>query len=257
MQRRVRVAAPEGLHQRRRQIVHGVAPPVVAHGTALGDLLCVRHGQYQLPVLRRGRLVEQLHRVHGLAHVSAAGVGDVVRHVLLPAEGQGALRLHQRQRPVHGGTHVGGGDRLELEHRAAAEKGGIDVKVGVFRGGGDEGDGAVLHEFQQGLLLLFVEVLDLIQIQQHAAGSHQRAHVPDNALHVLKGGGGGVELVEGPVGAFGDDVGDGGLPGARGAVEDHVGVGALFDEPAQQGVPAQQMLLSDDLVQTLGPDAVR
>ena len=59
------------------------------------------------------------------------------------------------------------------------------------------------------------------------------------------------------MGLLGDDVGDGGLAGARGAVEDHVGVGALFDEPAQQGVPAQQMLLSDDLVQTLGPDAVR
>ena len=47
-------------------------------------LLCSA-SEDQRPVLRLGRLGEQLHRVHGLAHVAAAGLGDVVRQALLPA----------------------------------------------------------------------------------------------------------------------------------------------------------------------------
>ena len=48
-----------------------------------------------------------------------------------------------------------------------------------------------------------------------------------------------------------------GLSGAGGTVEDHIRIGPFFNEPAQQGVRAQQMLLPHHLVQTLGPDAVR
>ena len=59
------------------------------------------------------------------------------------------------------------------------------------------------------------------------------------------------------MGALGDDVGDGGLAGAGGTVKDHVGVGPLLNEPAQQGVGAQQVPLPHHLVQGLGPDAVR
>ena len=184
-------------------------------------------------------------------------MGDVVRHPLLPVQGQGAFRLDQGQGPLHGGPDVGSGHGLEFKHRAPAEQGGIDVKVGIFGGGGDQGNRPVLHKFQQGLLLLFVEVLDLVQIQQHAARRQQRPHVPDDALHILKGGGGGVELVQRAVGPFGDDVGNGGLPGPGGTVKDHVGVCALLNEPAQQGVGPQQMFLPHHLVQPLRPDPVR
>ena len=38
VQRRVRVAAPQGLHQGGGQVVHGVAPLVIAHGAALSQL---------------------------------------------------------------------------------------------------------------------------------------------------------------------------------------------------------------------------
>ena len=254
---RVRITAPEGFHQGGGHVVHGVSPPVIPHGAALAHLPGVRQGERQRSVLDGGGLVEQLHRVHSLAHVPAAGLGHVVRHPLLPAQGQGALRTDQVQGPVHGGAHVGGGDGLELKDRAAAEEGGVDVEVGVLGGGGDEGDGPVLHKLQQGLLLLLVEVLDLVQVQQHAPRGHQRAHLSDDVLDILERGGGGVEPVEGAVGLPGNDVGNGGLAGAGGAVEDHVGVRPFLDEPAQQGVGAQQMPLAHHLLQGLGTDTVR
>ena len=53
--------------------------------------------------------------------------------------------------------HIGGRERLELEHGAAGQQRIIDVKVRVLRRGGDEGDGAVLDALQEALLLLFVE----------------------------------------------------------------------------------------------------
>ena len=257
MQRRVRVAAPEGLHQGGGHVIHGVSALVIAHGAALGHLLGVGDGEDQGPVLHLGGLIEQLHRVHGLPHVPTAGVGNVVGHSLLPPQGERALLPHQTQGPLHGGADLIGGDGLELKDRAPAEEGGVDVEIGVLRGGGDEGDGPVLHKLQEGLLLLLVEVLDLVQVQQHAAGGHHGPHIPDDVLDVLEGGGGGVELVEGAVGPLGNDVGDGGLPGTGGAVEDHVGVGPLLNEPAQQGVGAQQMLLTHDLVDGLRADTIR
>ena len=253
----VRVAPPEGLHEGGGHVVHGVAPPVVAHGAALTDLLRVGEGHAQGALLAPGGLVEELHRVHGLAHVPAAGVGDVPGHGLLPDEGQGALRFHQGQGPLHGGQDLGGGDGFELEHCAPAEKGRVDVEVGVLSGGGDEGDGPVLHKLQQGLLLLLVEVLDLVQVQQHTAGRQQRSHVADDVLDVLEGRRGGVETVQGLLCPLRNDVGDGGLPRAGGPVEDHVGVGAALDQAAEHRAGGQDVALSHHLVQCLGADLIR
>ena len=56
---------------------------------------------------------------------------------------------------------------------------------------------------------------------------------------------------------LGDDVGDGGLSRAGGAVEDQIGLGPVFDQAAQQRALAQQVLLPRHLVQCLGPYFVR
>ncbi len=70
---------------------------------------------------------------------------------------------------VHPTLHVRCGKGFELKHRAAGQQRVIYVEVGVLGGGGNQRDGAVLHAFQQALLLSFVQVLDLVQIQQNAA----------------------------------------------------------------------------------------
>ena len=52
------------------------------------------------------------------------------------------------------------------------------------------------------LLLLFVEILDLVKIQQHAAGSQQRVKLGDDLFYVGKPGGRCVQLAQGAVGFF-------------------------------------------------------
>ena len=65
--------------------------------------------------------------------------------------------------------HLGGIHRLELKNGAAAENGIVDIEIRIFGGGGNEGNGAILNVLQQRLLLLFIEILDLIQVQHHTA----------------------------------------------------------------------------------------
>ena len=83
----------------------------------------------------------------------------------------------------------------------------------------------VLHELQQGLLLLFIEILDLIQVEQHPVPGASK--VPTSADDLLECPQ--MEAVVAlsrcrvPVGPLGDDVGHRGLAGARGAVKDQVG----------------------------------
>ena len=170
MEGRVRVTSPEGLHQGGGQVIHGVAAPVIAHGAALGHLLHVGEGEAQLPIPGHCRLAEKLHSVDGLPDVAAAGRGNGGGDPLLPTEGQGGPPLLDGQGPLHGDLDLPWLHRLELEDRGPGEEGAVDVEIGVLRGGGDESQLAILHELQQGLLLLLVEVLDLIEVQKDAAG---------------------------------------------------------------------------------------
>ena len=66
----------------------------------------------------------------------------------------------------------------------AREHSVVYIEVGVFGGGGDQRDGAVLDELEKALLLLFVEVLDLVEVEQDAVGRHQRADLVDDRADV-------------------------------------------------------------------------
>ena len=100
---------------------------------------------------------------------------------------QGFL-IHRQGRAVHLGEalgraaqavgHVGGSEGFEFKHGAPAEQRVVDVEIGVLGGGGDEGDGAVLDALQQALLLLFVQILYLVQIEQQAALALQGCRSP-------------------------------------------------------------------------------
>ena len=234
--RRVRIGAPEGFHQGGGDVVVVVPLPVVAHGGFLGRRLGVLQGNHQLSPLPPGGGGEQLQGVHGLADVPAAGGGDVLPHPVLQHQGPAQPLIEQVHPPVNGGEGVLGGDLLELKHRGPGEHRPEHVEEGVLGGGGDEGDLPVFHELQQGLLLLFVKVLDLVQVQQHPVRGQEGADVGNDVLNVRDGRRGGVEPVEGAVGALGDDVGHRGLSRPRGAVEDQVGDVAPLDDPAQQAV---------------------
>ena len=109
---------------------------------------------------------------------------------------------------------------------------------------------------QQTLLLFLVEGLDLVQIEQNAIGRHEGIQLGHDLLDVRRGSGGGVELIEGAVRLLGDDVGDSGLAGAAGTIEDHVGDLAGIDEPPQHGALSQNVLLSKHIIQSLRPQQV-
>ena len=141
------------------------------------------------------------------------------------------------------------GNLLELKHRGTAEDGVEHIEIGILRGGGDKGDFSVFDVFQQGLLLLFVEGLNLVQIQQHPIGGHKGIQLGHNVFNVSGGGGGGIELVQGAVGLLCDNIGNGGLSRAAGAIENHIGDISGVNKPAQDALFPQNMLLPIHLVQ--------
>ena len=110
---------------------------------------------------------------------------------------------------------------------------------------------------QQALLLFFVEGLDLVEIEQDAVGRHEGVQLGDDVLDVRRGGGGGVELVEGTLGGIGDDVGDGGLSRAAGAVEDQIGDLPRLNHAAEHFALTEDLLLAEHLIQRLWAQLVR
>ena len=121
----------------------------------------------------------------------------------------------------------------------------------------DHGDVAALEVFEQALLLLFVEVLDLIEVQKDAVRRGKGAHVRHHVLDVGDAGGGGVEPVQFLVGLLGDDVREGRLADARGAVEDEVRDVAGLDDVAKGAARRQEVALADHLIEGAGADPVR
>ena len=117
------------------------------------------------------------------------------------------------------------------------------------RCGCNEGDRAVLDALQQALLLLFVQVLDLVQIQQDAARPRQRADVLEHRLDVAGAAGSAVELVQSHAAVLCDDAGHCGLAGTGRAVEDHVGDAAALNGTAKHPARGQQMLLPAHICQ--------
>ena len=172
-------------------------------------------------------------------------------------EGDGVSVTVRSIRPEHRRADLLRRDGFELKYAAAGKQRVVHIEKRIFRGGSDEGQGSVLHKFQQALLLLFVEILDLIQIQQDAAGGQQRPHIRNDVLHVLQGRRGGVQTVQRLVGPFRDNVGHGGLAGAGGTVEHHVGVGPGVDQAAQNTAGRQQVPLTHNFIQSFRTDLVR
>ena len=101
-------------------------------------------------------------------------------HALLPRKRERAALLEDAERPLDGGQQLARLDLLELEHRRAREQRVVNIEKRILRRGRDERDGAVLHE-----LLLFVEILNFVEVEQNAPGRHQRADARDDVLHVL------------------------------------------------------------------------
>ena len=88
----------------------------------------------------------------------------------------------------------------ELEHRRARKDRVVNIEIGVLGRGRDQGDRTVLDELEQGLLLLLVEILDLVEIEQHAVQALEGVEGGYNLFDIGGGGSGAVELLERTVG---------------------------------------------------------
>ena len=55
-----------------------------------------------------------------------------------------------------------GGDGFELENLGAGDEGGIDVEVGIVRGGSNEANGAAFEVGEEGVLLGFIEAVNFV-----------------------------------------------------------------------------------------------
>ena len=231
--------------------------PVVPHGCAAGDL--PDHIQRDVPgtLFHRGRRDRKIQAAQRLAQIAARTLGKIGTGVLVHAH-RGVPPLRQLfEGIVQALLHVGGGQGFELEHRAPGQQCIIDVEIRVLGGGCNEGDRAVLDALQQALLLLFVQVLDLVQIQQDAARPRQRADVLEHRLDVAGAAGSAVELVQSHAAVLCDDAGHCGLAGTGRAVEDHVGDAAALNGTAKHPARGQQMLLPAHICQRFGPQALR
>ena len=221
--------------------------PVIVHGGLLAHGLRVGQGDADAPVRGGAGGEQHLHRVDGLPHVAAAGAGDVGQGGLVGLHLHMKLPRHIVHRPIYRLPHRCRGQTLELKDGGTAQNRVEHVEIGVLRGGGDQSDLAVLNVLQQGLLLLLVEGLDLVQIEQDAVGGQHGVQLGDDGLDIRRGGGSCVELEQLALGLLGDDVRHGGLPGARGAIENQIGHRAGLDDPPQDGPLAQNMVLAVDL----------
>ena len=169
-----------------------VALTVIAHGAALGDCIGVIEGQKHLAVITLCRREQQLHGVYRLAHIAAAGRAYPAQNSGLYLGRDGVALGKNIYRTLHGGLDLVCGDMLELEHCRAAQNCVEHAEIGVFRRGCDERYPAVLDELQQRLLLLFVEVLYLVKIQQHAARGKERVELRYYRLDIRNTRRGGV-----------------------------------------------------------------
>ena len=234
-----------------------VALPVVAHSGTAGDLPDHIQSNALFSVFHRCRRDCKVQTAQRLAQIAPGAFGQIGTGVLVHAY----RHLFPFGKALHGvahpALHVRCGKGLELKHRAAGKQRVIDVEIGVLGGGGDQGDAAVLDTFQKALLLLFVQVLDLVQIQQYAARRCQRADILEHRLDIPGAAGGAVELVQGHAAVLGNDACHRGLSGAGGAVKDHVGDAPALDGAAEHPPRSQQMLLPAHICQRFGTQALR
>jgi len=196
---------------------------VVAQSSALGDGLQLPGADDADVVFDGSGQIGNLQRVDGFAHVSAAGQGDAAQQLVLDLQGQPfllRLLLQQLDAAFERLFNLLWADRLEFKDGAAADDGVVDIKIRIFGGGSNQGDLTVLQKFQQGLLLFFVQVLNLVQIEHHAVHSFKGVQRGDDLLKIGGAGSGAIELVQFFARLLCDDACHGGFSGAGRSVKD-------------------------------------
>jgi len=147
------------------------------------------------------------------------------------------------------------GERLEGDDPHAGEKRVVEGEGGVFGGRADQGDRPVLDEGEEGVLLRFVEAVDLVDKEDRARLQQRELfllfdhsfQVGDAVEHGAKGDQIGIER-------FRIEARQRGLAASGRPPEEKRGGAAGRDAARYQTFWAQDMVLPDDLAQRFGPE---
>ncbi len=149
------------------------------------------------------------------------------------------------------------GQFFENKYFAPGQKGGVNLKRRVFRRGADEGNTALFHIGEKGVLLGFVKTMYFIHKTE---GSDPIGPVSlcllHNFLDFFYTAGDGAEIHEIGVDAIGYDFSQGGFAHAGRAPENHRGNHVIFQHPPQNHAFSQQVFLANIVFQTLRPHPV-
>ena len=147
--------------------------------------------------------------------------------------------------------------RIQHINATAREQRGVDFEGRIFGGGADQANAAFLHVRQEGILLRFVEAVNFVDEDDGAravlAGAVGIAH---DLLDFLDAGEHGGKLDEVGLGDAGNDLGEGGLAGARRAPEDHRSGVVALDLHAQRLAWPDQVLLSNEFIERARAHAI-
>ena len=227
-----------------------VARAVVAHRGVGHGLLALRegdrHGIRPVGPGRDGVLGDpggRLEEGERPACVAAGEPHEVLAGVVVERVGAVEAARVGHRRPQHV-VDVVVGERLQGDQHRAGQQRGDDRERRVLGRGRDEHDLAVLDPGQQGVLLGLGEPVDLVEEEHGLAAVHVAGPVGvlHHRAHVLDPGGDRRQLDELAVGRGRDEVGQGGLAGARRPPQDRRDRAgrspAALDEPAQRAARA-------------------
>ena len=254
--RRIRIAVPHGLVERRYEIVMFLSVFVVEQRTsvhALREHLLI----HMNPPAGIHFSVQHSHlqRIQRSSGIPVGKPGDGVQmdvfHVNLHiSQPSGASeRMHKEL------FQILCLQRLQHKHPAPGQERGINLKGRIFRGGSHQYNAALFHIREKRVLLRLVEPVDLIGEEHRPQPGpavllrlrHHILDLPDPAGHC-------AELHEGGPGPAGDDPRQRGLPHSGRPPEDHGRDLIPVNELPQDLPRSQQMLLPHIFLQRLRPE---
>jgi len=255
VERGIGIGPAHALDERRDRVVVLVAGPVIEERPPLqrifdlvqaDGLLSVRSGH-----CRVGGELERVERDTGVAvaHRDEAFLG------LLRQSDRAPKAAVFGERAFHDDPHLLLGERLQREDPGSRQKGGVHLERRVLRRRSEQGDVAVLDVREHDVLLRLVEAVDLID-EEDGALVRKAAELPrllDDLSQLAHPGRHRRDRHEPGVRALCTDRGEGRLPRAGWAPQDHRRQLAGVHRFAKHAALSHQVLLPDEFVEVAWP----
>ena len=162
----IRIGSPDGFDEGRDGVVVLVAIGVVEDGFLLDRLSCDGEIENDGAIDGWGGEDGEFKSGERLAGISVGLLGKMLKGLGMSLDGhlsEAAFLVVDGS--MQQGDEVRGRNGFELKDLGAGDERGVDVKVGIVGSGSDEAHGAALQVGEEGVLLGFVEAVDLVDKQ--------------------------------------------------------------------------------------------